>query len=352
MSAAALLAAAALAAAAAKPAAPKPGGPPPGEEFIARLSSMVAEEPGADAGAVREQDRRIEALSAQARSLGYRAAPALAAAAADARRPFKLRLWLIASLQSLDDPAAFDPLSTMALDPATPDLLREAALRGAANAPVSIRARRQTLCGALALELGPASLSETLFELRPLGCELDGLAALEKRALPGGARADWAIEALSRSLPPAALDCLDRVFARWPPGSPERLSVARALRRRPAELAANRTRWSWRAQEMLSQEARSPENAAGLLALIGAVGDPGAAATVDRYLADDDGRVALAAADALAALHATRYAADVRKMYDGFLQDPRFETAPGFDAIAAYDRLGAALRALTPASRP
>ncbi len=311
--------------------------------FIAQLAALVGQQQGKDAREVRDLDRRIETLSSQASALGYQAAAPLARAAADPSQPLKLRLWLVASLESLRDPAAFGPLSDLALDPSSPDLLREAALRAVAASDVSARARRQTLCATLDARPGSASLAEALFELRSLGCE--EVATLEVQAAPGHAHPDWAIAALASSHAPAAVDALDETFRRHASGSPGRLAALEALRARARELTPRR-HWADRAASMAQEEDGAPANAVAALRLVAALGEPSAARAAIKLLGSRDGAVVVAAAETLAALHDGAAAPEVQKIYAGYLQDPRFAAGAGRDPVGWYDRLGAALKAL------
>ena len=227
--------------------------PKPSPSLIDRASVLVAQQKGLDAGEIAKLDKQLGALDAEAAKLGYAAVAPLSAAVFDPAKPLKLRLWLVSYLDAARDAAAFAPLEKLMLSRAEPDLLREAAARAVAQAPVSPRSRRRALCAALDADPGPELLDEALLELRVLGCE--DPVALERRALDSGTRhPERAVASLAISVPPSALLSLDRVFEKSPPLSPRRLAVLEALLARVAQLRLEREHWSQRVQDMAVAE--------------------------------------------------------------------------------------------------
>lgn len=321
-------------------------------DVVSAASSLVSSQSGLPANEIRALDKRLDSLGAEAAKQGRRAVPSLAASALDASQPLKLRIWLVSYLQAVHDPDAFPPLRRLLLDPAQPDLLREAAVRALAGCPVSAPARSRALCDALVADPGPEARMQALFELGPLGCE--NPAALERWAAAGGskpsgraaAEAGHAIQALARTRATAALDALDRLAGRYARGQALRGAVLRALTGRAAELARDPERWNERARALLTEESRFPENAQAALALVAALGDPASAELAARYLNDPDAGVVVAAAETLAALKARAQRPAVVAVFDGFYADPRFAGGPGRDPTAWYGRLAAALKAL------
>jgi hypothetical protein len=303
--------------------------------LIARAATLVQAQRGKTADEARLLERRLEALNTEARQLGPKAAAPLAAAAGDARKPALLRLWMIVYLQSLEDPEAFPHLRKLLLDRAQPDLLRGAAARAIAAAPVSAMARRRALCASLTAEPGREALREALFSLQKLGCDDPG--ALERWA----ASDERAIAALSRSPSPPAVPALSRLFDRFKTGSVERGRVLAALAPHAAFLDAERAR------AMLAAETRSSPNAQAALRLLALGGDPASADFAGRLLRSRDGGTVVAAAETLAALGAKSWAPEVEKISDGFAGDERFAGDPGRDAVALYDRLKIAVDQLS-----
>lgn len=322
------------------------------QALIAKTEAYVHAQNDKDAGVVRDLDRALDKLSGEASKMGWTAARPLGAAARDRARALKARLWFVAYLESLRDPASFPELKALLLDRAQPDLLREAAARALAAAPVGKRAKSGALCAALDADPGPQTLVSLLFELEPLGC--DDITALEKRATAHGskpagrelARVAHALGAIAHSAHPAALQALDRLWERFARGGEPRRLILEALAKRAPELVLGGDKATARALDMLEQEGRAPANAAAALRLLAALGDARAADAAARYLHDGDGGVVVASAETLAALRARQWRSAVAEIYDRFPQDDRFAPGPGRDPLGWYDRLGAALKAL------
>ena len=322
------------------------------DSLISRASALVQAQQNKPADEVRVLDHQLGSLAAEAVKLGYTAAAPLAQAAADPKRPVKLRLWLIIYLQSLEDPGAFPLLKRLLLDPGQPDILRGAAARAVAAAPVSARTKRRALCAALDAKPERETLLETLFSLARLGCEDPAgleLWAFETRLRPEGdeeKRVMLAIAALGRTPTLTALDSLDRLFAHFITGSDQRRLILEALLPRASQMSLNRRSWSDRASGMLARESAAPASARAALRLIAALGDPRSADAVARLLKSRDGGVVVAAAEALASVKARDRREAVKRIHDGFLKDARFEAGPDRDPVDWYERLGAALKAL------
>jgi hypothetical protein len=329
-----------------------PAKPIPVQQIIAEASSLVSSQQDKPANETRDLDRRLDALGAEAAKSGYKAVPALAQGVFDSRNPLKLRIWLLAYLQAVHDPAAFPPLRRLLLDSAQPDLLREAAARALAACPVAASARSRALCAALGADPGPELRLQALFEASALGCEQP--AVLEVWAGAGGGRpsgraaaeAGHALDALEHSRSLEALESLDRLSRRYARGTPQRGRVIRALAARARDLKPDLTRWSDRARALLSEEARAPENALAALALVTALDDPASAELAARFLGDDDPRVVVAAAETLAALHARERRPAIAAVLEKFYTDARFAAGPGRDPLGWYERLTATLKAL------
>jgi hypothetical protein len=179
---------------------------------MGRVDALVAQEPGRDARAVAELDRRAEGVYKDLAPLGWRAAAPLGDAARDLKRPSKSRLFAVTFLAKLGDPASFPALSDVLLDPAQDAEVRLSAAQGLTAVGAPPRSERKTLCAAAAqADLPRPVLDETLIALTRLGCDepagLDGAARLFG-ARPGGrdlVTVRRALDALGRSSGEASL---------------------------------------------------------------------------------------------------------------------------------------------------
>lgn len=321
---------------------------------LARAEKLVAAQKGKDAREIRDLDREAQALAQDLKPLGWKAAPALAAAASDARRPEKVRLYAASFLALIRDPAAFPPLEDILLDRAQAPSVRALAAQslpgqGAPGASVS-----KALCAALAQEDLPREvLSESLLALSGLGCA--DPAALERIARAYGPRpeakdlplARAAIAALGRSRGAASGRALLGLVAYFPALGEPRAAAIHALDSRREELA------TWLAPETLpvAVEALRSESARWdamlpLIRVAAALG-PDAAPALARLAKHPDAEVLTEAAEALAVLKRVEAIPALDAALAGAMSDPRFSPKEGRpDPVVLLARLEKAVAAL------
>lgn len=322
--------------------------------LILLAASLVQQQQGKPADEVRVIESKLASLNKEAKKLGPAGAPMLGTVAADPKKPAKLRLWMVVYLQTINDPASFSPLKAVLLDKTAPDAVRSQAARAVADAPVGALAKRRALCASLDpnLEAGRETLLETLFALSRLGCEepsLLELRAFDTKLEPQGDEIKdvmLAVAALGKTRAPAALDSLDRLFAHFRAGSPQRKQILETLLSRVDEMGPERRSWTDRAMGMFDRETKFPANAEIALRLLAALGDPKPIDLAARLLKNKDGALVVGAAEILARHDRREYLEKLDALVLGFHQDERFSAAPHRDPAKLLERLEAAANKL------
>jgi hypothetical protein len=322
------------------------------DSALGRLDALVRAQENKPANEIRELDKKIGALEPEFVKTGPPAVAPLVAVVRDAAKPLKERVWAVNFLALLADPAAFAPLSALALDKGLPDVVRAQALSAAASTGVDEPALRRLACGALAQEDLPAEpLREALLTASRVGCEEPRL--LSRRAKdqgshpdegPGAQLADLAIRGLGRSHPAAAAGELLGLFAFYRKGVPQRGQALTALLAQGENLKGGKAQTVARACEALIEEGPSPANAQAALRLIVALDGRACESELLRELKNADPDVVTADAEALAALGLTSAIAPLSKILDGAVSDDRFGPRPGkADPVQLLDRIQRAL---------
>lgn len=324
------------------------------ERVMARAEKLVAAQKGKDARDVRDLDRRAEGLHRDLQPLGWKAAPALAAAASDRKRAPKVRLFAVSFLALIRDPAAFPPLEDILLDPEQDPGVRALAAQslpgqGAPDAAVS-----RALCGALAQEGLPREvLADVMMSLGRYGCR--DSAALVRLARSFGPRpgakdlplAAGAISALGRAHGRVSGRELLDLVAHFPARGEARAAAIKALDARRAEIS------TWLAPEALpvvAEALRSESDRADtmlpLIRLAVALG-PDAAPALSRLSDHPDAEVLAEAAEALVLFKRVEAIPDLEAVVAGAMRDPRFSPREGRpDPAASLARVEKALDAL------
>jgi hypothetical protein len=323
-------------------------------KVMARAEKLVAAQKGKDAREIRDLDRQAEDLSKELQPLGWRAAPALGAAASDLKRPEKVRLFAASFLALIRDPAAFPPLEDILLDHEQSPAVRSLAAQslpgqGAPDAAVS-----KTLCAALNQEDLPREvLSEALLPLSRLGCPEP--AALERIARSFGPHPDEkdmvlvsaSLAALGRSRGAASGRALFSLISYFPAQGAPRAAAIRALDARRAEIAI------WLAPEALPAVIEALRSETGrsdtmipLIHIASALGPEGGRALL-RLTRHPDAEVLAEAAEALAVFKSVEALPALESVVAGAMNDPRFSPKEGRpDPAVSLARLEKAVTAL------
>ncbi|MDD5301689.1 MAG: hypothetical protein PHS14_01160 [Elusimicrobia bacterium] len=306
------------------------------ERAMARAEKLVASEKGKDALEIGDLDRAAESLAKELRPLGWKAAPALGAAASDLKRPEKVRLFAASFLALIRDPAAFPPLEDILLNRELSPSVRALAAQslpgqGAPDAAVS-----KALCAALAQEDLPREvLSETLLSLSRLGCQ--DPAALSRVARSFGPRpskkdlalVSAALAALGRSRGAVSGKALLALVGYFPSSGAPRAAAIAALDARRAEIT------TWLAPEALPvvaealrSETERWDTMIPLIHIATALGPEGGRALL-RLTRHPDAEVLAETAEALAAFKHVEALPALEAVIAGAMNDPRFSPKEG-----------------------
>lgn len=321
---------------------------------MARAEKLVAAQKGKDAWERRDLDRQAEGLYKDIKPLGWKAAPALAAAVADLKRPPKVRLFAVSFLALIRDPAAFPPLEDILLNPEQDPTVRALAAQslpgqGAPDASVS-----KTLCAALAQKDLPREvLDDVMMSLGRYGCvEPAALVRLARSFGPRPGAKDLpvvaaALAALGRSRGAASGKELLGLIGWFPARGEARAAAIRALDARRAEVA------DWLAPEALPvvtealrSESERWDVMLPLIRLAVALG-PEAGPALARLSSHPDAEVLAAAAEAMVLFKRVEAVPDLEAVLAGAMRDPRFSPKEGRpDPAALLSRLEKAVDAL------
>ena len=321
---------------------------------MARAEKLVSAQEGKDAWERRDLDRAAQDLYAGIKPLGWKAAPALAAAVSDLKRPAKVRLFAVSFLALIRDPAAFPYLEDILLDKEQDPAVRALAAQslpgqGAPDAAVS-----RALCGALSQEALPREvLDDVLMSLGRLGCR--DHAAPARLARSFGPRPDGkdlpvvtaAVGVLGRSRGSESGKALLGLVGHFPARGEARAAAIKALDARRAEAA------TWFAPETLPvvAEALRSESARWdtmlpLIRLAAALG-PEAGPALARLADHPDAEVLAEAAEVMVLFKRVEALPALESVAAGALSDPRFSPKDGRpDPALLLSRLEKAVDAL------
>ena len=211
---------------------------------MARAEKLVAAQKGKDAREIGDLDKRAEGLAKELKPLGWKAIPALAAAAQDLKRPAKVRLFATSYLALTADPLALAPLEDILLDPEQPDYVRSLAAQSVTGLGASDAAVRTVLCAAIKKEELPREvLAAAIIPLQRLGCPEP--AALERVSRSFGPRpggkdlplVSAALATLGKSLGPASGKALLSLVSYFPAREDARAAAIKALDARRADIS-------------------------------------------------------------------------------------------------------------------
>lgn len=315
---------------------------------LAELDRLVRAQDDLPADEIKALDGRIGALGKEFAGAGPAAAGPLGALAAAAGKPLKERVWAVNFLALIKDPAAYAPLSALALDRKQPDAVRGTAVSALEATGVSPAALRETACAALAQEdLPQDALRESALLASRTGCSEPRV--LSRRAKAYGARpkgrpasyiSSMMISALARSQPPAAARELWGLFDYYAPRTDERRLTLDALREQLENQKGFLNEARRRACEALSSEDRRPDNAVAALRLLQDLDARACAPALLRELGNADAEVVAQASETLAVFRVKEAAAPIKKILDGAIGDDRFGPKEGRpDPAALLDRL-------------
>lgn len=328
------------------------------EEAVAkvmkRVERLVASQKGKDAREIGGLDREAEALSKELKPLGWKSAPALAAAAQDLKRPEKVRLFAASFLSLIRDPAAFPALEDILLNQDQAPVVRAVAAQSVGGQGASDAAVGRALCAALAQETLPREvLSDALLSLSRLGCAEP--AALVRVARAYGPRPGVkdlplvaaALGTLGRSRGAVSGKALLGLVAYFPPEGDARAAAIRALDARRAELA------NWLVPEALPVVSEALRSETGrwdtmipLIRTASAFG-PEAGPVLARLDKHPDAEVLAEAAEALAAFKRVEALPALEAVVAGAMNDPRYSPKEGRpDPAVSLARLEKAVAAL------
>ncbi|MDP3541144.1 MAG: hypothetical protein Q8T11_01600 [Elusimicrobiota bacterium] len=306
------------------------------ERTMARAEKLVAAQKGKDAWERRDLDRAALRLYADIKPLSWKAAPALAAAVSDRKRPAKVRLFAASFLALIRDPAAFAPLEDILLDAEQDSGVRALAAQSLPGQGVSDAAVSGALCAALTQKDLPREvLDDVLLALSRYGCPEPAALARVARSFgprPAGkdlAAAAAALAALGRSRGSASGRELLALAAYFPARGEARAAAFKALDARRAELA------TWLAPETLPvvvealrSESDRWDTMLPLIRLAVALG-PDAAPALARLTDHPDAEVLAEAAEALAAFKRVEVLPALESVVAGAMRDPRFSPKDG-----------------------
>lgn len=320
---------------------------------LARVDALVAHERGRDARDIASLDRRAEALFAELKPLGWRAAAPLGDAAKDPGLSEKARLFAVVFLVKLDDPACFPPLSAVFLDAGQTTDARLAAAQGLEALEVPPQAARRTFCAALAEPELPLLLrDEALIAASRLGC--DDPATLEKLVRGFGPRPDGAaltgarraLKALGRTRGAAAAKSLLALTVWYPRGAARAAAIAALGEHRESLSSVLASRALPVVRDALRSETASPETMLVLVRLADGFGPQGDDLLLP-LASHPDAEVLAAAAEALARRKVLKALPPLEAVAAGALNDPRFAPLPGRpDPALLLQRLESAVETL------
>ncbi|MBI2788123.1 MAG: hypothetical protein HYX59_05520 [Elusimicrobia bacterium] len=321
---------------------------------MARAEKLLAAQKGKDAWERRDLDRQAEGLYKDIKPLGWKAAPALAAAVADLKRPPKVRLFAVSFLALIRDPAAFPPLEDILLNPEQDPGVRALAAQslpgqGAPDASVS-----KALCAALAQKDLPREvLDDVMLSLGRYGClEPAALVGLARSFGPRPGAKDLpvvaaALGALGRSRGSASGTARLGLMGGVPARGAARAAAIRALDARRTEVA------DWLAPEALPvvaealrSESERWDTMLPLIRLAVALG-PDAGPALSRLSSHPDAEVLAEAAEGMVLYKRVEAIPDLEAVLAGAMRDPRFSPKEGRpDPAALLSRLEKAVDAL------
>ena len=320
---------------------------------LARVDKLVAQEPGKDARAVADLDRRAAAAYKDISPLGGSAAVPLAGVALDLRRAAKTRFFAVTFLARLGAPACFPPLSSVFVDPGQDDESRLAAAQGLTAVDAPRDAVSRTFCAALTQpDLPRPLLDTTLIALTRGGCA--DPAPIERAARAYGSRpggADLvdvrrAMEALARSRGPAPLRRLLALSLYFPSRGAARAAAVKVLETRKADLVALAPESLPVVRELIRSETSEIPSMLILTRLADAFG-PGADVLLVPLASHPDAEVLADAAEALARRKAVAALPALEAVLAGAINDPRFAPKPGRpDPAKLLARIDAAAQTL------
>lgn len=305
-------------------------------QAMARAEKLVAAQKGKDAWERSDLDRAALKLYADIKPLGWKAAPALAAAVSERKRPAKVRLFAVSFLALIRDPAAFAPLEDILLDPEQDPGVRALAAQSLPGQGASDAAVSAALCAAIAQKDLPREvLDDVMLALSRYGCaDPSALARLARSFGPRPAGKDLAVSAaalaaLGRSRGnPSAKELLELV-SYFPARGEARAAAISALHARRAELAA------WLSPEALPVVAEALRSESDrwdtmltLIRLAVALG-PDAAPALSRLTDHPDAEVLAEAAEALAVFKRVEALPALEAAVAGAMRDPRFSPKEG-----------------------
>lgn len=321
---------------------------------IARAEKLVAAQKGVDARTIRDLDREAEGLYKDIKPLGWKAAPALAAAVSERKRPAKVRLFAVSFLALIRDPAAFPPLEDILLDREQDPAVRALAAQSLPGQDAPDAAVSKALCGALAQENLPREvLDDVMMSLGRLGCREPAAPARLARSFgPRPAPKDLPVVAaalgvLGRSRGAASGKALLDLVAYFPARGEARAAAIKALDARREEIS------KWAAPEALpvvSEALRSESERwdamLPLIRLAAALG-PDAGPALSRLSNHPDAEVLAEAAEAMVLFKRVEALPALEAAVAGAMNDPRFSPKEGRpDPSALLARLERAVEAL------
>lgn len=321
---------------------------------MARAEKLVAAQKGKDAWERRDLDRAAQSLYQDIKPLGWKAAPALAEAVADLKRPPKVRLFAVSFLALIRDPAAFPPLEDILLNPEQDPGVRALAAQSLPGQGVPDATVSKALCAALAQERLPREvLDDAMMSLGRYGCrDHAGLVRVARSFGPRPAAKDLpvvvaALGALGRSRGAASGKELLALIGWFPARGDARAAAIRALDARRSEVA------SWLAPEALPVVAEAlrseSERWDAMLPLVrlAVVLGPDAGPALSRLSSHPDAEVLAEAAEAMVLFKRVEAIPALDAVVAGAMSDPRFSPKEGRpDPAALLSRLEKAVDAL------
>lgn len=322
---------------------------------MTRVETLVAAQKGKDAREIRDLDRQAEALSKDLAPLGWKAVPALSAAAQDLKRPAKERLFAVTFLALTRDPAALPPLEDILLDPKQDAITRALAAQSLPGLRAPASAVQSALCSALALPDLPQDVAvEALIPLERLGCpDPSALTRLIRAHGPRPEGVDLrvtlaALTVLGRSRGTESARAILAQVEYFPALGEARAGAVKALYARRKDLSL------WLKPEALpvvvsALRSESPrwDTMLPLIRTAVALG-PLAAPALDRLASHADAEVLAEAAEALVVFKRIETIPVLETVVAGALHDPRFSPQDGRPepaaSLARIEKAVAALR--------
>lgn len=303
---------------------------------LARVETLVASQKSKDAREIAALDRQAMGFSRDLAPYGWRAVPALAAAAKDVKRPAKVRFLAASYLGMLGDPSSLAPLSEILLDPVQDPSLRALAAQSLSGLGVPNAAVRRALCATVAQEdLPREALDDALVGLKSLGCpDSVPLARIARTFGPRPSGRDLAtvrhaLTVLGKSIGIESGRSLLALAAYFPPLGDARAAAITSLDARRADLAV------WLkpetlpvVTEALRSESERSDTMRSLVRAARALG-PEAAPALGRLTVHPDAEILADAAEALAEFKYLPAIPGLEAAVAGALADPRFSPKEG-----------------------